>query len=69
MTPTDKQRWLGRIAAMSHIQLATLQRCGPTCIPQCPIFNGRKHGLYKYFRARLAECGGMTEEIQEELGW
>ncbi len=69
MTNDEKAAWRDRIDTMTHMEMALIQRLAPTAFPACPIFDGRKHGLYQYFQERFKGFGGMTEGITEAIGW
>ena len=66
-TPSDEQtrEWLAQIDAMSHEDMARLQRFAPSGHP----FFRSDLPLYRQFLARFESLGGMTPAISKRIGW
>lgn len=59
------QAWSEKIAEMTQLEMARLQRFAPS---GHPIFDSR-YPLYDQFAARFKSLGGMTPQISKQLGW
>jgi len=64
MTDDERNELEKRIDAMSHRDMAVFWRFGKS---EDPIIQDKE--LFKQFRARFEELGGMTAELSKDIGW
>ena len=64
MTDDERKQLEDRINAMSHRDMAIFWRFGKS---DDPIIQDKE--LFKRFRTRFDEHGGMTSELSKDIGW
>jgi len=65
MTEQEIKRHKKQIDQMNHAEMASMWRFAPAGHP----FFDNTLPLYKHFKARFDELGGMTTEISKSIGW